>query len=688
MKKILISVLALCAVLFSDQIDYPAAFDNTQDGDVIYFDVHVGGPFDTVANVVNGRLDNANIKTGANILPTKLDSSKTLFMRVVDADTVKNIRSVATADLTATGTSGLDTVTGSIATFTSHVTVDTLKVTKGINATIGNFSAGVNGTTGTFSSTVSVDSLKSTKGISSTNANLSAGLIATTGTFSSTVTVDTLKSTKGINATNFTGNHIGSINGGTTGTFSGTVTVDSLKSTKGINATNGSFSTKLGIGGTATQGEFEIIAGNPTGVLNSTNSTTANAFVFKNNDTNRQGFVGYGSTHATFPNMLSIKNYTTSGVVNIQTNSLTRLTVESDGDVGIGTTTPTTKLEVSTTFKSQSVTTDTIKSCKIITSDSANITKLAIANVSTGAGTFTGTVTADSIKSAKGVNATNGTFSSRVSVDTLFSTKGIKATNFTGNLIGNTSGYSNTNNNTNIGSGFEVFTYATGNENEVATGYQCLTGSTGAHNTAYGNYSMTYGSMNSDSNVAMGNYSLYSQYANGSNVAIGYKSMCLAGNSAKNVSVGERSLYNGTSASNSVAIGHNSMYNNNTGADNVGIGYQGLYSNTGGNRNTSVGSQACASTTGSYNVALGYQALSSNKTGSYNVAIGSGSASNVDTILINTTSIGANSSALKDSTFNVNITQIRNYADSATAYADGIRSGCIYRVGSQLRIMW
>jgi hypothetical protein len=228
---------------------------------VIFFDVHVGGPFDTVANVVNGRLDNANIKTGANILPTKLDSSKTLFMRVVDADTVKNARSVATVDISASGTSGLNIINGTVGTFGGLVSVDTLKSTKGISATNANLSAGLIATTGTFSSVLGADTIRSTKGIRATNANLSAGLIATTGTFSSAVNVDTLNSTKGIKATNFTGNHIGSMNGGTTATFSGTVTVDSLKITKGINATNGSFSTKIGVGTAYGAGTAHIKSG-------------------------------------------------------------------------------------------------------------------------------------------------------------------------------------------------------------------------------------------------------------------------------------------------------------------------------------------------------------------------------------------------------------------------------------------
>lgn len=739
MKKILFGFIALCSVLFADNIDYPAAFDNTDDGDVIFFDVHVGGPFDTVANVVNGRLDNTNIKTGANILPTKLDSSKTLFMRVVDADTVKNVRSVATADLTASGTSGLDTVTGAIATFTSHVTVDTMKVTKGISATIGNFSAGVNGTTGTFSSTVTVDSLKSTKGISATNANLSAGLIATTGTFSSTVTVDTLKSTKGINATNFTGNHIGSVNGGTTGTFSGTVTVDSLKSTKGINVTNGVFSSVVGIGRSDSLLRALSVHGGEQAVIALQNDTTGKALL-------AGGYIGQ------LRRTLYVANLS-DGPLKLQTKNLDRLVIDSTGNVGIGITAPTTKLAVSTTFKSQSVTTDTIKSCKIITSDSANITKLSIANVSTGAGTFTGTVTVDSLKSTKGVNATNGTFSSRVSVDSLYSakgirgtngtfsaqvtvdslkstkgvsatignfsagvngttgtfsgvvnvdslksTKGINATNFTGNLIGSVGGgttgtFSGTVEVDSLKSTKSVnaprfMGYANSqNSTGVANGYLALNSlSSGIGNTANG-YQSLYSITTANNNTATGYRSLYSNVG-GSNSAYGYESMLSNTSGLQNVAVGVSSLTSNTDGLYNTAVGYNSASSNVGGDANTSIGFQAMYSNTSGSNNSTCGySTLPANTTGSNNVALGLGAGGVNKTGSNNTWVGYSTTSS-DTNFTNSTALGASCVISSSNTLYLQLTQVQNFADSAAAYAGGIRSGGVYRVGSSLRIMW
>jgi hypothetical protein len=181
------------------------------------------------------------------------------------------------------------------ATYTGTVNVDSIKSTKGLSATIGNFSAGVSATTGTFSSNVGVDSLRSTKGISATigrfssylfgdSAAITKGISATIGRFSSIIFGDSIVSTKGIVATdgNFSDDVIATddISGdslyvrtvksngeiaGTTGGFSSTVGVDSLRSTKGLSATFGRFSSIVfcdsfvsAKGITATNGRFSL----------------------------------------------------------------------------------------------------------------------------------------------------------------------------------------------------------------------------------------------------------------------------------------------------------------------------------------------------------------------------------------------------------------------------------------------
>jgi hypothetical protein len=152
-------------------------------------------------------------------------------------------------------------------------------------------------------------------------------------------------------------------------------------------------------------------------------------------------------------------------------------------------------------------------------------------------------------------------------------------------------------------------------------------------------------------------------------VANGYKALGKNKDGQYNVAIGALAMENCTTGDASIAIGIMSLRSN-VGTNNIAVGHQVMSANTSGERNIAIGTVTLGgNTTGTDNVAIGY---SINPTGNH----------------INTTAIGSNIAFTKDSTFYVKTSQIRNYADSATAYADGIRSGCIYRVGSSLRIMW
>jgi len=76
-------------------------------------------------------------------------------------------------------------------------------------------------------------------------------------------------------------------------------------------------------------------------------------------------------------------------------------------------------------------------------------------------------------------------------------------------------------------------------------------------------------------------------------------------------------------ASYNTGIGYQSLYLNTTGYSNTANGYYSLYSNTTGNYNTANGvSSLRSNTTGYQNTANGYQSLRSNTTGYYNTANG------------------------------------------------------------------
>ncbi len=193
--------------------------------------------------------------------------------------------------------------------------------------------------------------------------------------------------------------------------------------------------------------------------------------------------------------------------------------------------------------------------------------------------------------------------------------------------------------------GYQAMAYADNTTTQglsynTAVGYQALVGSatpssnTGMYNTAIGHQSMTTnttGSYNSalgvntlinntigQYNVAVGYGALFTNVAKNASIAIGYEAMRYADNTTTtgtsgNIAVGYQALKGSTTAS------------NNTGTNNIAMGYQSMYGNTSGYDNVMIGSYAGnANTTGMQNVAVGRDAFKSNVAKSNNVAIGYG----------------------------------------------------------------
>ncbi len=150
-------------------------------------------------------------------------------------------------------------------------------------------------------------------------------------------------------------------------------------------------------------------------------------------------------------------------------------------------------------------------------------------------------------------------------------------------------------------------------------------------------------------NVAVGNSALYSNTTGGNNVAYGYRALHSNTTGSYNVANGPKALYNNTTGSSNVANGPNALYNNTTGVSNVANGQQALMFNNTGYYNVANGRQALLNnTTGGGNVANGFASLSSNTTGSKNTAIGY-SADVSDPNLTNATAMGANATVSQDS---------------------------------------
>ena len=117
-----------------------------------------------------------------------------------------------------------------------------------------------------------------------------------------------------------------------------------------------------------------------------------------------------------------------------------------------------------------------------------------------------------------------------------------------------------------------------------------------------------------------------------------------------NEAIGDSALNGDTTGTDNVAFGHIALWHNTSGSNNTALGHVALAANTTGGNNVSIGAYALdVNTTGSSNVAIGYNALSNNTTGSNNVAIG-GTAGGLKVLqynlsATNTVAIGANAAA-------------------------------------------
>jgi hypothetical protein len=201
--------------------------------------------------------------------------------------------------------------------------------------------------------------------------------------------------------------------------------------------------------------------------------------------------------------------------------------------------------------------------------------------------------------------------------------------------------------------GYQALRLATSSDSNTAVGYQALAANTiGSTNTAIGHVAMTSNITGTD-NVAVGSQSLtFATYAT-SNTAVGFRSMRFTTTGGSNVAIGNLALTTNTTGGSNVAIGSNALGESITGTQNVVIGTSALQNNqsatstvaigngagVGGanytnQRGVYIGTSAGAGVlTGSdNNIFLGYQAGNGVTTGANNLIIGYDADSLNDTI--------------------------------------------------------
>ena len=145
---------------------------------------------------------------------------------------------------------------------------------------------------------------------------------------------------------------------------------------------------------------------------------------------------------------------------------------------------------------------------------------------------------------------------------------------------------------------------------------------TGFQNTAVGFRSLNANTIGQN-NASFGNAALLNNMTGSFNVGIGSNALLMNSSGSYNAAIGVEALQSNTVGIKNQAFGYQALQTNVSGNSNNAFGYQGLKSNSTGTANNAFGDEAMASnTTGNFNSVLGHNALYSNDNGVYNTGVG------------------------------------------------------------------
>jgi len=331
-----------------------------------------------------------------------------------------------------------------------------------------------------------------------------------------------------------------------------------------------------------------------------------------------------------------------------------QMRIDSSGNVGIGSETPSAKLDVAGDACINSVRVGRGR-CNVANNTAVGLNALYYAtgqcNTAIGYQSLINT-TSGCKNTAIGFNSllanSSGYVNTAVGVQSMF----CNSSGFANAAFGNSSLYLNTTGSCNTALGYQSLYYNTIGCRNVAIGYNSLirntTGyyntavgvnaihanTTGYYNTAVGMNAL-YANTTGSSNVAIGSQSLTDNTTGRYNTAVGHQASRCNTTTQGNTSVGFQSLYYNTTGNYNAAVGMYALHKN-TASSNTAVGYSALLCNTSAGGNAAFGNSALYNNTGSNNTGLGYQAGYANHTGSDNTTIGSQSLRNNATGIRNT----------------------------------------------------
>lgn len=275
-------------------------------------------------------------------------------------------------------------------------------------------------------------------------------------------------------------------------------------------------------------------------------------------------------------------------IIDVTATNAIRFIINNSGNIGIGTSTPNTKVEIDNTTAG----TSGLRFTRLTSGSALSASNGKLLSVNANGDVV--------------MNPDNWTLSGTVVYN-----------NNSGNvLVGST---------TDNGNKFEVTgtikgsTTITAGTNIVANA-NVISGDTAAF---YHGINPILWSRSSSGNTSIGLYALPRTSTGTNNLAVGGYAMAFHTTGIRNTAIGLHSLYNSTTGSHNTGIGAHVLYANTTGNQNTGIGYRALVQQVSATGNTAGGYQSGYSiSTGNYNTGVGWNSLTFLTTGSNNTAIG------------------------------------------------------------------
>ena len=136
-------------------------------------------------------------------------------------------------------------------------------------------------------------------------------------------------------------------------------------------------------------------------------------------------------------------------------------------------------------------------------------------------------------------------------------------------------------------------------------------GTNNSNNTTVG-FEALKSNLTGDGNTAIGYEALKSNTGGDFNTAVGYQSLNLNTNGVRNTAIGHGALESNTGGERNTAVGQGAMFNNQSGKNNTAVGWNANFKNTYGDNNTIIGYEAGKSdpaTNLTNTTCLGYKAV-------------------------------------------------------------------------------